>query len=174
MSKVTLAAATVLLTVVLLISGCNTSSSTEVGTRVSDVAPDFRLQSLDGEMVNLSDLRGKVVLLNFWATWCGPCRTEMPYLEEVHLKWMDRGLVLLAINVGESIPEIEDFMREFNLTLPVLLDRDMGVTRTYNITGYPTTFLIDKNGIIQGKQIGAFPDTESIEVGLKKIISVSP
>ncbi|MEE8418559.1 MAG: TlpA disulfide reductase family protein [Dehalococcoidales bacterium] len=167
-------AAAVLLTIVLLISACTTSSPGETGTRVSEIAPDFRLQSLEGEMVNLGDLRGKVVLLNFWATWCGPCRDEMGYLEEVHREWTDRGLALLAINVGETIPQVEDFMREFNLTLPVLLDGDMGVARIYNITGYPTTFLIDKNGIIQGKQIGAFPNTESIEVGLKKLIQVTP
>jgi len=142
------------------------------GTQVGNLAPDFELQSLDGQSVSLSDLQGKPVLLNFWAVRCPPCRMEMPYLQEISEdeEWSGKGLVVLAISTGESHSKVEEFMQSNNLSLPVLLDTKQDVARKYNIRAIPTTFFVDKSGIIQAKIIGAFPNKAAIEEKLSKII----
>ncbi len=140
------------------------------GINIGNLAPDFRLQNLDGQTISLSDLRGKPVLINFWATWCPPCRFEMPFLQQVHDGWSAKGLVLLAIDIGESSTTVEKFMTDLNLSLTVLLDTDREVTEDYGIAAIPTTFLIDKEGIIRQKVIGAFPNKEAIESELRKSI----
>ena len=140
------------------------------GINVGNRAPDFQLQSLDGKTVKLSDFRGKPVLLNFWATWCGPCRSEMPYLQQIHDNSTAQGLVMLAVDAGENATAVQKFMTELNLTLPVLLDTDKAVSKSYSITAIPSTFLIDKNGVIQKKILGAYPDKQAIETSLKTII----
>ena len=134
------------------------------------LAPDFQLPNLEGQTISLSDLKGKPVLLNFWATWCGPCVSEMPYLQEIYDEWSGKGLVLLTINGGESSSKVSKFMQNQNLSLPVLLDTKQDVFRRYNIMGIPTTFFIDKDGIIQEKVIGAFPNKAEIEKRLSKIV----
>jgi len=154
---------------VVLLTGC-ISGQESGGTKEGESAPDFRLQSLDGETVSLSDYHGQAVLLNFWATWCGPCVGEMPYLQEIHEEWTTRGLALVAVNVGETSSQVNGFMNYYNLSLPVLLDTQRSVSERYNIIGIPTTFFIDKDGIIQGKVVGAFPSKESIERYLEDII----
>ena len=165
MNKVPRTLMLVILALVLLLAGCSPG-----GARVGEPAPDFELQNLDGQIVTLSDLRGKPVLINFWATWCGYCRYEMPYLQQVHEEWLNKGLVLLTIDVGESKAKVANFMQRYNLSLPVLLDTRQVVAKKYNITGYPTTFFIGKDGIIQEKVVGAFPNKEVIEQYLSKII----
>ena len=140
------------------------------GTQVGNLAPDFELQSLDGQSVSLSDLQGKPVLLNFWATWCRPCVSEMPYLQEIHDEWAGKGLALLAVNIGDSSTKVKEFMQNHNLSLPVLLDTDQDVALEYNIRAIPTTFLIDKDGIIQEMKVGAFSSKAEIEETLSKII----
>lgn len=140
------------------------------GINIGNVAPDFQLQTLTGQTVSLSGLRGKPVLINFWATWCPPCRFEMPFLQQVHDGWSAKGLVLLTIDIGESSTTIEKFMTDLNLSLTVLLDTDRKVTEDYSIVAIPTTFLIDKDGIIRQKVLGAFPSKEAIESELSKII----
>ena len=169
MNKVPGAIMLIILASVLLLAGCLPGSE-PVEPRAEDAAPDFQLQNLDGQDVSLSDFRGKPVLLNFWATWCGPCRGEMPYLEQIYQEWSNNGLILLTINIGESSSQIGDFMREYNLSMPVLLDIRKTIAEEYNITAIPTTFFIDKDGIIQEKIIGAFPDKESIERHLSKVV----
>jgi len=156
----------IILTLVLLVTGCSEPS----GARVGEPAPDFKLQNLDGQYISLSDLRGKPVLLNFWATWCPPCRVEMPYLQEIFEEWSDKGLVLLTIDIGEGPSQIKEFLEANNLSLPVLLDTKKNVAQRYNITGIPTTFFIDKDGVIREKIIGAFPSKGAIEKHLNKIM----
>ena len=134
------------------------------------LAPDFQLPNLEGQTISLSDLKGKPVLLNFWATWCGPCVSEMPYLQEIYDEWSGKGLMLLTINRGESSSTVKGFMQKRNLSLPVLLDTELVVAQRYNIMGIPTTFFIDKDGIIQEKVIGAFPNKAEIEKRLSKIV----
>ena len=139
------------------------------GTRVGNLAPDFRLQSLDGQATSLSDLQGKPVLINFWATWCRPCVSEVPYIQEVYEEWSGKGLVVLAINIGESPSKVKEFLQSYNLSFPVLLDTKQDVAQKYNIRGIPTTFFIDKDGIIQDLRIGAFSSKAEIERSLSKL-----
>jgi len=168
MNKMLTAIVVMILTSGLLITGCAVGS--EPTATVGKAAPDFELQNLDGQSISLSDFKGKPVLINFWATWCRPCVFEMPYLQEIHDEWSGKGLVVLAINRGESSSKVEQFLQSNNLSLPVLLDTKLDVFRRYNIRGIPTTFFIDKDGIIQEKIIGRFTSKAPIENRLSKIM----
>ena len=125
-----------------------------IGINVGNQAIDFQVKSLNGTSVKLSDFRGKPVLLNFWATWCGPCRSEVPYLQQIYDTYSANGLVMMPVEVGENSTAIKDFMTSLNITLPVLSDPDKTVAKAYSITAIPTTLLIDKNGIIRAIKIG--------------------
>jgi len=151
----------------VMVTGCQ--SSPEPVTE-GDLAPDFKLQDLDGETVSLSGLRGRPVLLNFWATWCYWCFVEMPYLEEVYEEWTSNELAVLTIAKGERLSTVKNYMQRYGLSLPVLLDTREIVTNKYGVRGIPVTFFIDKDGIIQGKRIGAFQSKEAIDVYLEEII----
>lgn len=142
------------------------------GPQVGKLAPDFKLQSLDGQTVSLGDFRGNPVLINFWATWCPPCRFEMPFLQEIYedKEWSDKGLVILAIDIGENPSVVKEFMESFGLSFTVLLDTNQDVALEYNIRAIPTTFFIDKDGIIQDIKVGAFSSKTEIERRLIKII----
>lgn len=154
------------LALVILATGC-----TETGAVVGDRAPDFQLQDLEGNEVSLSSLRGSPILLNFWATWCPTCRLEMPFIQEVYQEWTDKGLVILAIDMGESAATVRDFMQNNNYTIPVLLDTRRVVSQKYNVTAIPTTFFIDRNGVIQDKLIGPFPSKDSMVLYVKRILT---
>src|SRR5690625_4623501 len=126
-----------------------------IGLEIGNIAPDFTLSTLTGEEVSLSDFRGQRVMINFWATWCPPCRAEMPDMEKFHL---NEDIVILAINLTEtepSIQQVQDFVDEFNLTFPILLDETITVATAYEIRPIPTSLLVDSNGIIQNKAFGA-------------------
>ncbi len=128
----------------------------QVRPEVGYLAPDFTLPSLDGKTVRLSDFRGKKgVFINFWATWCPPCRLEMPTMEKAYQEYRSRGLEILAVSIDAG-PKgaIESFMRELKLTFPVLLDPEMEVMRTYKFFALPASVLIDKQGIIRFKEQG--------------------
>ncbi len=118
------------------------------------VAPDFSLADLDGNTHKLSDYRGKVVLLNFWATWCPPCRFEMPSMQNAWLQTKDQGIVILAIDVGEDEDTIFTFTGDYPVEFPLLLDRDSKVIRQWPVRGLPTTFVIDPDGRIVYRAIG--------------------
>ena len=158
----------IMLTIGLLITGCSAGSNQPL--QVGDTAPHFKFRNLDGQSVSLSDLLGKPVLLNFWATRCPPCRKEMPYIQEVYEGWSDKGLVVLAINIGEEPSQVEKFLQSQGLSLPVLLDTKGDTIEKYGIQFIPTTFFVDKDGIIQEKVIGSFPSKAPIEKRLSKII----
>ncbi len=119
------------------------------------LAINFELNNLDGLKKQLTDYRGKVVFLNFWATWCGPCRIEMPSMEKVYKKFKEDGLVVLAVNLGESSTIVREFMEEYNLSFPVLMDKDNSVAALYGVRSIPTTYLIDREGNILGMAVGA-------------------
>ena len=154
----------------LLITGCSGDSQGQATAIVGEPAPDFTLQNLDGESVSLSDFEGRPVLINFWNTGCPPCRGEMPYLQEVYDERRDTELVLLTINIGQSVSTVEAFLEENNLALPVLLDSDGAVTQRYGMPGIPTTFFIDRDGILRAKVIGAFPTKAAIDRRLSEIM----
>ena len=135
-------------------------------------APDFQFGGQDEQPVSLSDLKGNPVLINFWATWCGPCRGEMPYLQQIYDDWQIMGLVLLAINIGESSSEVEEFMQGQGLSLPVLLDGEGAIAAQYGIQAIPTTFFIDTEGVIQEVMVGAFQSAAEIEESILQLIGV--
>jgi len=157
-----------ILALVLLLAGC--SPTPTQGIKVGNLAPDFQLHDLDGKAVSLSDLQGKPVLINFWATWCPPCRAEMPYLQQIYEEWSVKGLALSTINIGESSSQVEEFLQSYELSFPVLLDTKQDVSQEYNIRGIPTTFFIDKDGVIQDIKVGSFQSKAEIESNLSKII----
>ncbi len=117
------------------------------------LAPDFELQSLSGETVRLSDHQGQVVLVNFWATWCGPCKIEMPAIQDRYERYSP-DLVVLAVNVAELPETVADFIEELQLTFDPLLDPNYEIETLYRIVGYPSSFFVDKDGVIQAVHIG--------------------
>ena len=119
-----------------------------------DRTPPLELKDLSGRVHRLADYRGKVVLINFWATWCPPCRTEMPDIQAAAQAHPD-GLVVLAINNAEDAETVKRFAQQFNLTFPILLDSDGSVARKYGVQGLPTSFFIDRAGIVRAANMGA-------------------
>jgi cytochrome c biogenesis protein CcmG/thiol:disulfide interchange protein DsbE len=119
-------------------------------------APGFTLQSLTADAVSLSDYQGKVVLLNFWATWCMPCRQEMPGMERLWKKYQDQGLVSLAVSTDEGSPaRVQSFVKKLKLSFPVALDPDSKASDLYQVSGLPVSFLIDQQGRIAAKITGS-------------------
>jgi len=168
MNKMLTAILVMILTSGLLITGCAVGS--EPTATVGQAAPNFELQNLDGQSISLNDLKGKPVLINFWATRCPPCIFEMPYLQEIYNEWSGKGLMVLAINIGESSAKVKTFLQDNDLSLPVLLDTKAVVARMYVKRGIPTTVFIDKEGIIREIVIGAFTSKAPIENRLDKIM----
>ena len=117
-------------------------------------APDFSLSDLNGKAVALRDLRGRLVLLNIWTTWCPACRDEMPSLERLHQEFGVGGVSILAASHREDPEEVRKFVGEFKLTMPVLLDQDGRVGELYGLVGLPTTFLIGPDGRLIARAIG--------------------
>ncbi len=119
-------------------------------------APDFALRTLEGNTVRLSEYRGqRVVLINFWATWCPPCRLEMPTMQQIYSEYKAKGFEILAVNIEPNAKqEIRDFIRELRLTFPIALDPDMKVSRKFRVIGLPVSILIDRQGIIRAKEVG--------------------
>jgi len=118
-------------------------------------APDFTLKGEDGTVYRLSDFRGKVVVLNFWATWCPPCRFEMPSLERAWHKLRQQNVMILAVDVGESEDTIWEFTAIYSVSFPIPLDRDGSLTRKYPVIGLPTTFIVNPDGVVTHRTIGA-------------------
>lgn len=134
-----------------------TPSNPQVGIQQDDFAPDFTLSKLDGDVISLSELQGKKVILNFWATWCPPCRAEMPDMQKFYEQVAGEEVEILAVNLTESETSREDidaFLAEFGITFPIPLDVESEVASTYQAYSIPTTYFIDSKGIIQAKVIG--------------------
>ncbi len=125
------------------------------GSRAGFPAPDFNLKDLSGRVHRLSDFRGKVVFLNFWATWCPPCRMEMPSMERLHQRLRGKDFVLLAISEDETgRAAVQPFVGQLGISFPVLLDEEGRVPQHYGVTGYPETFIIDRGGRVVQHTIG--------------------
>lgn len=121
-------------------------------------APDFSLRGIDGNIYRLSDYFNNVVILNFWGTFCPPCRNEMPAIEAQYNKWKDKGLVVLGINLGEAEVTVQGFVNQYGLTFPILYDPNLQIRDRYRVTQYPTTFFI-KKGKIEIVQIGQMQES---------------
>ncbi len=117
------------------------------------LVPDFELINNQGSKIHIRDYRGKAVILNFWATWCAPCKLEMPIFQELTERRMD-DVVVLAINKAEPVDKVNAFILDNKMTFPVLLDSDGKVAREFGIYAYPSTFFVDKEGIIQSLHTG--------------------
>ncbi|WP_174616273.1 peroxiredoxin family protein [Virgibacillus ihumii] len=127
----------------------------EVGISVGQIAPDFKLRTLEGKTVRLSDYRGERVIVNFWATWCPPCRAEIPDFQKLYEK---KDVEILAVNLTsteKSKEGVRKFVKEFGMTFPVLMDVNSDVAETYQVRAYPTSYMIDSSGHIQFKALGA-------------------
>jgi len=119
------------------------------------VAPSFTLKDLNGKEMKLEDHRGKIVFLNFWATWCMPCRDEMPSMEKLYREFKDRDFTILAVDVQEKPKKVRAFKERLKLNFPILLDSDGKVSARYGVWSIPTTYLIDREGFLIGVALGA-------------------
>lgn len=139
-------------------------SSESTGLNVApvqgSVAPDFTLMNLDGGELQLSDFRGHPVLINLWATWCGPCRLEMPAIQDRFESYEEDGFVVLAVDFDEPVSAVEDFRDELGLTFQILLDPGANVQKLYRNRNYPTSFFVDEAGVIQVHHIGVMTEDQ--------------
>ena len=168
------------LTILLLSAGWIVFSRAEPGAttggaipapRAGFLAPDFELTSASGETLRLSDLRGRPVLLNFWASWCPPCREEMPAFEQAYRQYQDDGFVILAVNAAysDSPAKALAFSESLDLTFPIVFDYDGSVAGLYRTHSLPSSFFIDAGGVIQDVVIGGMP-AALIEVRLQELL----
>ena len=138
-----------------------TSGTVVAGTpapRPGFVAPDFELKALDGSTVRLSDFRGHPVVINFWATWCPPCRMEMPAIVREYKRYRDRGLIVLAVNQAEQPEKVATFRDTYQMPFPILLDEHMTVSEQYEIRFLPTTFFVNADGVISDMVTGGMSE----------------
>ena len=123
--------------------------STQASVQLASNAPDFTLRSANGANLRLQEQRGQVVLLNFWATWCGPCRLELPHLNRIYDSYRKSGFVLLGVNIDDDPRAAADLAAKLGLKFPVLLDSDKKVSRVYDMSAMPATLLIDRDGRVR-------------------------
>jgi len=135
-------------------------------------APDFTLDLLDGRQLTLSELRGHPIVLNFWASWCLPCRSEMPAIENVYQGYKDLGLVVIGLNLTsqDSESDARAFVQELGLTLPIALDRDGYVRDRYQLIGLPSTYFIDQSGIIRSIIVGGPMSEATIQSNIEDLV----
>jgi peroxiredoxin len=137
-------------------SATASATTTRKVLQLGDAAPDFQLRDMEGRLVSLEQQRGKVVLLNFWATWCGPCRVEMPAMEQLYRSLSRRDFEILAVSTDpQGAAVTRPFQRELKLSFPILHDADFRVGLTFGARTLPMTFLIDRQGIIRERIFGA-------------------
>ncbi len=146
-------------------------SPSEIDKLDKNKAPEFMLKDLNGRYVTLYSLKGKVVLLNFWATWCPPCISEMPVFNRLYKEMRVRGLEVVAISTDRSEGYLRDYVSKHSLDFKVLYDEDRTVTKQYKVFSMPTTFLIDKNGVIVEKFYGEYDWTDQeIKKKIEKLL----
>jgi peroxiredoxin len=138
---------------------------------VGKKAPGFTLKDLDNREVSLASLKGKVVLINFWATWCPPCKAEMPSLNMLYSEYKDRGFMVLAISMDRKEQEVIEYLKKNTFSFKVLLDPKMNATRYYGVFSLPTSFLIDRNGVIVKRYLGEERwNSSSIKNDIQKLL----
>jgi cytochrome c biogenesis protein CcmG/thiol:disulfide interchange protein DsbE len=140
------------------------------------LAPDFTLEEISGETFTLSDLRGSAVVVNLWASWCPPCRGEMPALQQVYEKYRDRGLEILAVNTTYQDREAEAraFVDELGLSFPILLERTGDMARGYQLRAMPSTFFIDKEGVIRKVILGGPMSDATLQTAVEELLEEIP
>ena len=150
----------IIISIALIITSCGCETT---GPEVGKKAPDFTLENLDGESITLSELQGKIVVVNFWQKRCVPCKEEMPLLQAIHDKWKNEDVVVLTINIREDTETIKEFINGKEYTFPVLFDSQSEVAGQYLIEFIPMTFFIDDKGTIKVIKVGAFRSQSEIE-----------
>jgi peroxiredoxin len=163
--------------VLLAVLGFSVFDGWSMGSRVPTVgtpADEFRLTDLDGKVHSLSEYRGKVVLVNFWATWCKPCTTEMPAMQASFDKLRDKGFVVLAINELEDEPKVREHIKQYGHTFPVLMDRDNKVANQFGVFGLPVSVFIDQQGRVQEYIKGGLLTEQMISDVVAKIQKQEP
>lgn len=155
-----------LLLATCFLNGCD-SKAKQQKVKIGDKAPEFVLYDIEGSQQRLSDHGGRIVVIRFWADWCPSCREEMPMLDRVYREKRESGLAILAINVKQPKVIAEEFAKNLKLTYPILIDEDARVAKTYGVMGLPTTFVVDKAGIVREKILG-----ELDEQAIRKLLGV--
>jgi len=146
---------------VSLLAGCLLALPVMAGM-TNGSAPDFTLKSASGENLKLSEYRGEVVLINFWASWCGPCRQEMPLLDELHQRYKSLGFTVLGVNVEEDSSQARKLLQDLPVSFPVLFDDQSRVSRQYDVVAMPSTVLVDRNGQLRYLHQGYKPGLEDV------------
>ncbi|MCB1684029.1 MAG: TlpA family protein disulfide reductase [Pseudomonadales bacterium] len=131
-------------------------------------APDFTLKSLEGSNLRLNEYRGQVVLINFWASWCGPCRQEMPLLDRLHSRYEDTGFAVLGVNVEGVVEPAMEIVQKTNVTFPILIDDGQRVSELYNLQAMPSTVVVDRDGVVRYIHLGYKPGDEAKYVEVVK------
>jgi peroxiredoxin len=144
----------------ILVLGFIASGTALTKTTPVKQAPDFTLRSLEGENVKLSELRGNVVMINFWASWCGPCRQEMPLLESLYQRYNALGFELLGVNVEQDVDDAKRWLADRPVSFPVLLDPENELTKIYQVKAMPSTILVDRDGNVRHLHKGYKPGDE--------------
>jgi len=137
---------------------------------LQELAPDFTLRSLDGGNLRLEEYRGQVVLINFWASWCGPCRIEMPVLDRLHQRYEDTGFAVLGINVEGDERPARELLQKVPVTFPVLIDEGQTVSQLYRLEAMPSTVVVDRDGVVRYIHRGYRPGDEEKYVEMVRLL----
>jgi peroxiredoxin len=151
-------------------TGILTDDEQEVAPEINAYAPSFELQTINGSTLDLKSLRGLPVLINFWATWCEPCKVEMPDLQAIYEAYKDRGLRIVAINLGESPETAYSWVQQMNLSFDVVLDPTAKIATLYQLRGQPSTYVVSPGGIISQIFFGPISNT-ALEAALASYFS---
>ena len=141
-------------------------------TRIGKPAPQFAMQLLDGGEFRLSDHEGRPLVINFWASWCPPCRQESPAFERQWRRYRDTGIQFVGVDIQDDVSDAEAYVREFGLTFPNGIDPDGRITIDYGVIGLPVTFFVGSSGIVEGRWVGATPE-EKLEEWVNTLVAAS-
>ena len=145
------------------LAGCDSGKTT------GELAPDFTLDDLEGKSVTLSDFRGQPVFINFWATSCPPCREEMPDMEKVYQEYKDTGLVIIGVDLGESVSTVQEFVEDNGYSWIFVIDKDGKATQDYRVTTIPKSVFVDKDGRIRYEHVGPMSQS-AMKSNIEKIM----
>ena len=158
-------------TVLVAAAALSVASISSAGIKEAGPAPQFTLNARGGKAVNLAQYKGQVVMINFWATWCGPCRQEMPLLETIYKKYNKMGFTLLGVNVEPDSKPAEDWLKATPVSFPILFDTKSEVSKMYEVSGMPSTVIVDRKGNVRVIHHGYKPgDENEYQDNIRKLV----